>query len=717
MNESLAALYDALIAAIPGSTPREGQRRMLQAIGEQLAEARFEPDAPLRALVLEAGTGVGKTRAYLAAGLTLARERGVKLVVATSTVALQEQVIHKDLPELSAALEVPPTVALLKGRGRYACPVRMAQALGQGDGQNGGQEPLDFPLTPGAGERLATLQRRLRQGDWNGERDSLAPADLEHWSAIAAERGACTARHCPQFNACPYFDAKRAASKAEILVANHDLVLASLRSDASSLPSGDRALYVFDEAHHLPATALHHFACEATLTERRWLQRLEKALLAAATGLRYPGKNFDGCTALLVQSLDELTRALMQVYGPEAIGQMGEQAEADEPPPMGAVGASAPAPTRIRLPDGRWPEQLVPIWQDLAQAAERLHSQAAELSAWMRELRAADEDLAEPLALYTADIGPPHRRLAELLDLARLMLTDGEPPPAKWLDFDVQGEHLRLQAKACPVSGAAVLRQHLWSRLRGAVLTSATLRALGRFDFFLRESGLANEDGVQALAVDSPFDHAHQGRFEVVETRASPKAPQAHTAEVATLLQDDLLAVEHGALLLCSSWVQLRALVAAMPPALRRQMRVQGEAPREQLLREHRAAVAAGERAVLVGLQSFGEGLDLPGRECEWVFLPKLPFLMPADPVMEARAEWLQAQGRNPFLEIVVPATGVRLNQWAGRGIRSETDRATIVCYDGRLSQTAFGRQLLAGLPPFSRWLRKPGQAASPLSG
>lgn len=725
MPDSLDTLYDALIAAIPGSTPREGQRRMLHAIGEQLAEARFEPDAPLRALVLEAGTGVGKTRAYLSAGLMLARERGVKLVVATSTVALQEQVIHKDLPELSAALETPPTVALLKGRGRYACPVRMAQALGEGEGQ----EPLDLPLSPGAGERLAVLQRRLRQGDWNGERDSLAPADLEHWSAIAAERGACTARHCPQFNACPYYDAKRAASKAEVLVANHDLVLASLRSDASSLPGGDRALYVFDEAHHLPATALHHFACEATLTERRWLQRLEKALVAASTGLRYPGKGFDGCGALLTQQLDLLTRALMQAYGPEALGLMGEQLERDEPPDR-VAGAEARStgpyepngPTRIRLPQGRWPEDLVPLWQDLAKAAERLHGHAAELSAWMRELRAADEELAEPLALYTADIGPPHRRLAELLDLARLMLSDGEPPPAKWLDFDVQGEHLRLQAKACPVSGAAVLRQHLWSRMRGAVLTSATLRALGRFDFFLRESGLAGEDGVQALAVDSPFDHARQGRFVVVETRASPKAPQEHTAEVAHLLQTDLLAVAHGALLLCSSWVQLRSLVAAMPVSLRRQMRVQGEAPREQLLREHRAAVAAGERAVLVGLQSFGEGLDLPGRECEWVFLPKLPFLMPADPVMEARAEWLQAQGRNPFLEIVVPATGVRLNQWAGRGIRSESDRASIVCYDGRLTQTAFGRQLLAGLPPFSRWLRRPGQAeavplAIPLSG
>lgn len=693
MHDRLESLYTALIAAIPGSTPRQGQQQMLHAIGAQLADAHFDPDGPLRVAVVEAGTGVGKTRAYLAAGLLLAREKGVKLVVATSTVALQEQVLTKDLPELSQALEVPPTVALLKGRGRYVCPVKLLQAMGAG------QEPLDLPGAAPAPERLALLHQRLLSGQWNGEQDSLPPEDLAHWSAIAAERSACTARHCPQFNACPYFDAKRAASKADVLIANHDLVLASLRSDAASLPSGDRALYVFDEGHHLPATALAHFACEATLTDRRWLQRLEKALSQAAAALRYGGPAFEGRGALLTQALDDLVRGLLQSFGPEAVGQMGEALDAPEAPP-----------TRIRLPQGQWPEHLLALWLAVEQSAQRLHDQAAELSTWMRQQRANDDELGALMAVHVAEIGPPHRRLTELLDLAVLMQQDGAPPPAKWLDFDVQGELLRIHAKASPVSAAAVLQQHLWSRLRGAVVTSATLQALGRFDFFLRESGLEGLDGVSTLSVQSPFDHAAQGRFIVAETRASPKAATEHTAEVARQMQQDLLAVEHGALVLCSSWVQLRALVAAMPAPLRRQMRVQGEAPRDQLLREHRAAVAAGERAVLVGLQSFGEGLDLPGPLCEWVFLPKLPFLMPSDPVMEARAEWLEAQGRNPFLEIVVPATGVRLNQWAGRGIRSESDRATIVCYDGRLLATAFGRQLLAGLPPFSRWLRRPGQ-------
>lgn len=703
MHDRLDALYDALIAALPGSAARPGQRQMMHAIASALDGARFEPDGGLKLAVLEAGTGVGKTRAYLAAGLLLARAQGVKLVVSTSTVALQEQVLLKDLPDMAAALEVPATVALLKGRGRYVCPVKLDQAA------SGEQEPLDLvdadgetqPALAGANERIAKLRQRWKSAAWDGERDSLQPADLALWPAIGGDRASCTSRSCPQFNACPYFDAKRAASKAEVLITNHDLVLSSLRSDFSALPSGDRAIYVFDEGHHLPATALAHFACEASLTERRWMQRLEKALNAAASSLRYPGPGFDGCTAMLGQALDDLLRAIMESLGPQASEQLAGQKSED-----------GPRRARIRLPEGQWPEGVQPLWQAVEQQAQRLHDKASELSAWMRQMRQEDEDLAPLVTLQVAEIGPPFKRLADLLELAQLVQQNDDPPPAKWLDFEAAMEQLRITVKASPLFAGCVLRSQLWGRLRAAVITSATLRALGRFDFFLREAGLAGEAGVQALAVDSPFDYAAQGRFLVADTRASPKNPNAHTLEVAQLLAKDLQAVEHGALVLCSSWNQLRTLVGALPPPLRRHLRVQGEAPREQLLREHRAAVRNGEQAILIGLQSFGEGLDLPGRECEWVFLPKLPFMTPDDPVAEARAEWLEARGRNPFVELVVPATGVRLNQWAGRGIRSESDRATIVCYDPRLMQTGFGRQLLAGLPPFTKLHRRAGQSA-----
>ena len=245
--------------------------------------------------------------------------------------------------------------------------------------------------------------------------------------------------------------------------------------------------------------------------------------------------------------------------------------------------------------------------------------------------------------------------------------------------------------------------------MRGAVVTSATLTSCGRFDFFLRESGLWGDPAVSTLEVSSPFDYARQGRFVAAETAADPKDAADFNAEVAQALVRDLQAVQHGALALFTSREQLRVAVEALTPALREIVLVQTEWPRAKLMARHRERVAAGEPSVIFGMQSFGEGLDLPGALCESVFIAKLPFAPPDDPVGEARAEWLRSAGRDPFSELVVPATAIRLAQWAGRAIRTETDQAFVTCYDRRLTRTAYGQRLMQGLPPFTR-LRRDAQ-------
>ena len=235
------------------------------------------------------------------------------------------------------------------------------------------------------------------------------------------------------------------------------------------------------------------------------------------------------------------------------------------------------------------------------------------------------------------------------------------------------------------------------------MLTSATLTSCGRFDFFLAECGLSGDPDASALAVPSPFDFATQGRFEVVETRNDPREAAAFTREMIALLMADLAGVQDGALVLFTSRDQMRQAVTALPDRLRPYVLVQGDWPRTVLLQRHRQAVARGDASIIFGMQSFGEGLDLPGKLCATLFIAKLPFAPPDDPVGEARAEWLEAQGRNPFNELVVPATSVRLAQWAGRAIRTETDQARIVCYDRRLLRTPYGQRLMQGLPPFAQ--------------
>ena len=200
----------------------------------------------------------------------------------------------------------------------------------------------------------------------------------------------------------------------------------------------------------------------------------------------------------------------------------------------------------------------------------------------------------------------------------------------------------------------------------------------------------------------SPFNYAAQGTLIAAETQADPKNAAQFTAEMVEALLNDLARVEYGALVLFTSREQMRQAVDALATVMRPLVLVQNQLPRTQLLARHRERVAAGEPSIIFGMQSFGEGLDLPGRLCESVFITKLPFAPPDDPVGETRAEWLRAVGRDPFSELVVPATAIRLAQWAGRAIRTEEDQAHVYCYDKRLTRTSYGQRLLKGLPPFT---------------
>ncbi len=238
--------------------------------------------------------------------------------------------------------------------------------------------------------------------------------------------------------------------------------------------------------------------------------------------------------------------------------------------------------------------------------------------------------------------------------------------------------------------------------MRGGVLTSATLTSCGSFDFFLREVGLHDLPTLATLEVASPFDYPSQGVLWAHHTQADPKHAGPFTQEMVHTLLHDLASVQTGALVLFTSKEQMRQAVDALPSALRSKVLVQNTMPRFALLNKHREQVEAGQASIIFGMQSFGEGLDLPGALCASLFITKLPFAPPDDPVGEARAEWLRSSGRNPFTDLVVPATAIRLAQWVGRAIRTEHDQAQVYCYDRRLCVTSYGQQIQKSLPDFS---------------
>ena len=723
---ALAALqaFDAVVQAGGGLRDRPGQRLMAERVAHTFSHADLgKPDdegaVPTRAIaVIQAGTGVGKSLAYCAPAIAVALARGTRVLISTATVALQEQLVNKDLPALAAQMPQPFKFALAKGRGRYVCKLKLERLAGTGEAY--GEDDDLFPEEAAAArprhetearmQFYASMAQALAQGGWDGDRDTLdVPPEPEVWSPVAAETHSCTGKHCPLFGSCTYFDKRKELVGAQVIVANHDLLLSSL--GARVLPELDNSLLVLDEAHHLPATALDQFACSMDLSRLTWIDRL------ASHGLRIGQlvevsevADIPRHAAQLRQGLQDLARLVMDVYG---------EALRNPPPAWGQARTRAPDarnPARVRVPGGALPEALTAPLANLAHHAagflECLRAISKALKAEMRD----KPDEARRLSTLYAQIGMLAPRLEAVYDTTQLLLQDTPLPEegaeatdaprtisnAKWFTLEMDGELIALKAHASPILPGATLRRHLWSAVRGAVLTSATLTSCGSFDFFLRESGLHGDEAASTLEVHSPFDYAAQGTLVAAETRADPKDASHFTAEMVDALMLDLALVDYGALVLFTSREQLRQAVDALPTDMRALVLVQTALPRTQLLARHRERVAQGQPSIIFGMQSFGEGLDLPGRLCESVFITKLPFAPPDDPVGETRAEWLRAVGRDPFSELVVPATAMRLAQWAGRAIRTEEDQAHVYCYDRRLTRTHYGQRLLKGLPPFT---------------
>ena len=673
---------------------------MAACVATTLARADLgEHATPTKAIaVIQAGTGVGKSAAYASTAIALALARKTRVVISTATVALQEQLMAKDLPALAATLGQPFAFALAKGRGRYVCKLKLERLVGSGgndalfDADEDAPSATRYasPLSEEAIEErrcrlYETMANTLANCSWDGDRDTLMDApDPRDWSMVAAERHTCTVRHCPRFSSCSYYQARIRLSEANVIVANHDLVLASL--GMKTLPDLDNCLVIFDEGHHLPAVALDQFASAMDMSNLRWLDKLPKTLQEVSSKLNlHLGEDVQTVTSQLKAALTTLARMAMELVW----AQTGKNAHGE-----GQDGT-------LRFANGVLPDDLVdPVTQ--------IHAQAAGLSKVLEALgvdvkAVAKEDPSQAVlcAQLYAQLGALAPRLGSVVSTANLLLEHGEQPLAKWLEIESSHGYLTATAHACPIVPGDLLRQFLWSQVRGAIVTSASLTSCGSFDYFLKEAGLSNKPYVTALEVASPFEYATQGTLTVVHTRADPKQADAYTAEMVHLLMTDIEQVQRGALVLFTSRAQMRSATEALPGHLIDMVLVQGTQSRTRLLASHAARVASGMPSVLFGLQSFGEGLDLPGELCETVFIAKLPFAPPSDPVDEARAEWLRSVGRDPFNELVIPATGIKLLQWTGRAIRTEADRAQVICYDKRLTQQAYGRRMLAGLPPY----------------
>jgi ATP-dependent DNA helicase DinG len=681
-QDTIRAALKGVTANLPNYKPRKGQKTIIAAIAHTLAETEagtaHESGMPSPALVCEAGTGTGKSLAYLMPSIALAKSRKKHVIIATSTTALQDQLIAKELPLLQQHSGLDFSYAPLKGRQRFVCKAKLRTLVSRLPEITQDQ---DFELQDGEESVLGRLVDGLRNDAWPGERDALGfsvPDAL--WNRIRSDRHGCSGKRCPDYEGCAFYRARLAAEGADVVVTNHDLLLASTQVEPGKiLPNLADSYVIVDEAHSLGTKATQQFSNQHCLTTvQKSLAPMSRlvAKMCHVFGLTMRAKEFNART----DALDHAIRGLV------------EWLQSD--------------PSYANQPVARFPHGALPA--DLGEAGQRILDLASWILQRLIDLReealTANYQGKDTLQRYIGDLGDHIGRLEGVVATWQLMLRKpdpSQPPIAKWIACT----NGRYSVCAAPSNAGKQMTESLWTQAAGAVFLSATIKACGSFAMFLDETGLTVGE-VQAISIESPFNYREHGELIVPMITADPSTPAEHTAEVIELMPG--LVNSLGTLIVCCSTMQMQQIHDGLPLSLQQKILMQGSLPKSELLTTHRERIARGESSILLGLQSFGEGVDLPGEECSHVIIPKLPFPHMNDPVAAAEREWAEMSGQSSFDTTVLPEASRNLRQWVGRLLRSESDHGRDTILDKRLLTKRYGQKLLACLPPFRRTLGKP---------
>ena len=686
--------------------PRYSQRLMIAEVAKAVGAIEVDEEGVREGepaiIAIEAGTGTGKTVAYSLAAIPIAKRAQKNLVLATATVALQEQIIHKDLPDLIKNSGLQFSFALAKGRGRYLCLSKLDILLQEGHAQGTtaelfADEGFRIEVNQENLELLSKMMERLASGRWDGDRDSW-PTTLEdqQWSQVTTDHSQCTGRHCPNFEQCVFYKAREGMTKADVIVTNHDMVLADLALGGGAvLPSPKNTLYIFDEGHHLPDKAINHFAYQTRLKSTAdWLNQVDKNLTRLLAQNPIPGdlgRLLEQAT-VSAKELRPLQQFMFNACEEIAAFDWGAQQESYEAP-------------RYRFIGGIIPEPLLELGSQLKQGFSQLVTQLSSVTELLKKVM--DEDTSLGITSMQAEEWYPlfgsllARAEANFSLWATFTAEDAadEPPNARWLSVPERGS-MDIEVNASPILAAQTLRQSLWNQAYGAIVTSATLTALGNFTRFSMRAGLPKST-VTAIA-PSPFSYEQAGVLHVPDLKADPRQAEAHTAAIIRELPS-ILEQAQGSLVLFSSRRQMQDVFDGLEADWRQQVLVQGHLSRQETLNQHKARIDQGKKSTLFGLASFAEGVDLPGAYCEHVVIAKIPFTVPDDPVEAALAEWIEARGGNPFMEIAVPDASLKLVQACGRLLRNEQDKGSVTLLDRRVVTQRYGKAILNSLPPFKR--------------
>ncbi len=622
---SVFSATGALAQVVPGFRARPFQLEMAEAIQKVIKNQEV--------IVAEAGTGTGKTFAYLVPALL----SGGKVIISTGTKTLQDQLFGRDIPVVRDALKVPVTVALLKGRANYVCHHHLERA------KSDGRLPTRDDVM-----HLARIESFARISG-TGDRADLAevPENAGVWPLVTSTRDNCLGSQCGHYDKCFVMKARKQALDADVVVVNHHLFFADVmlreESVAELLPACNTV--IFDEAHQLPETASLFFGQSVSTTQLIDLAR--DARIEGATS----AKDFPALPAA-ASVLEKAARDLRLAFedgGTRLPAQALKQRKAVS-------------------------EALAAACDKLTALAETLHAQAARSEGLAQCFERADA-LRGQLAGWRED---------------------ADATLVRWVEVF----HQSVQFNATPLSIAEIFRRQVEAQAKAWVFTSATLSVNGDFSHYVNELGI---EAAQTASWASPFDFEKQSLLYVPQALPDPNTPDYTAAVVAAALP--VVEASRGrAFLLFTSLRAMREAHGLLTDEFKKRgwdypLLVQGEGSRTELLLRFRKL----GNAVLVGSQSFWEGVDVRGEALSVVMIDKLPFAPPDDPVLAARIAKINAEGRNAFMEYQLPRAVILLKQGAGRLIRDETDRGVLMICDPRLLSKSYGKRIWRSLPPMTR--------------
>ncbi len=661
-KKQIRIAFDNLATNIVGFNKRFTQNKMIA----EIAKILFNEYQGKNILCVEAPTGTGKTFAYLIAGIISATELKIKLIISSSNVALQEQLLLKDIPDIKKYIDNDFTFVLAKGRSRYVCIRDLIRVIDDKK-ESANNVLFNKPITIDEINNLKILLEKLQLKRWDGEIDSLNnPLNKEIWQKISCNSWTCSANKCDFYRDCVFFKARKKINNADVIITNHDLVLADIVTGNKVLPDISQSFIIFDEAHHLANKALNHFAFNISLD------------------------NIKNYTNYIIITIDKIIKTTKYKY--QKIYKKNNNID-----DINNYLAELIYIDNIYLFKlGKLDEDFFLLCNNLYNSFKQLVNDFETVKSHWENSTIDDkifkEQIDDELNICNMYINNVDSAIYNFI-----IVDDATcPPQSRWIEYDINNSK-NYKLHSAKINIANDLDKILWKKVVAAILTSATLSSFGNFNRLNEQLNL-NDINTKYLRLPTTFNLKNSD-FIVAKMKYLP-TDDNHSIEVAEQIINRIKK-KTGVLVLFASNYQMQ-LVADLVNTKIVNLLVQGEFSKQNILIKHIENINKGRGSVIFGLDSFSEGVDLKGNYLTQLIIVKLRFSVPNSPIEKTVSDYLITKNKNSFIEIAMPDVCLRLAQACGRLVRSESDTGSIIILDKRIITKQYGKQLLTTVDDYN---------------